>query len=185
MIEGKKLILDDEEILDEIEQMETQTPVSSDEAIEFGLAKIKAINSKIVSIEQKVQTMIERFLIWKMRKVESLESRIEFLKDPLESYMRNIYEKSGGKSKSISVPSGRIQLKMAPDKFEIKDESKVFEWAKFFGPDKYIRIKEELNKKDIVAHIKATGEVPPGIEITKAEKPDFFIVLKEDEEKDE
>lgn len=187
MIKEEKVstLADEEEIIEEIEELaeDTATPVSSEEGIEFRLAKIRLVNGKIEDLEKYAQGLIDKITKWRDSKIETLQSRINFFKTPMEGYLRNLYEQTQGKTKSVSVPSGRIQLRMAPDKFNFHDDELTLAWARQQDPLRFVQMREELKKREIVSHCKTTGEVPPGIEIVKAEKPDFIIVLPE--EKDE
>ena len=187
MIKEEKVIglPDEEEVFEEIEELaeDTATPVSSEEGIEFRLAKIRVVNQKIEDFEKYAQGLIDKITKWRDGKIGTLQARINFFKTPMEGYLRNLYEQSQGKTKSVSVPSGRIQLRLPADKFNFQDEEATLVWAKEQDAQKFVRMKEELNRKEIVSHCKTTGDVPPGIEIVKAEKPDFIIVLPE--EKDE
>lgn len=170
--------LDEEEIIGEIDPTNLKELISSEEAVEWRLARIRAINDKIHWFETKAAMMIDRIKAWLDRKVQTLETRANFLKAPLETYLRNRYERD--RIKSVSVPSGRIQLRIPPDKFEVVDLDKAMEWAEKTDPLIYIRTKKDLNKNVIISHIKKTGELVPGIETQKAEKLNFTIILKEE-----
>ena len=189
MIKEEKTVglADEEEVIEEIEELAEETwgaeAISSEEGIEFRLAKIKAINHKIEDFEVYAQKLIDKITKWRDIKIETLQSRMNFFKTPMEGYLRNLYEQTQGKTKSVSVPSGRIQLRMAADKFNFRNDELTLVWARQQDPLRFVRTREELNKKEIVSHCKYTGKVPPGIEIVKAENPDFIIVLPE--EKDE
>jgi phage host-nuclease inhibitor protein Gam len=180
-------LADPEEIIEEIEGLaeDTSVPVSSEEGIEFRLAKIRLVNRKIEDFETYAQKLIDKITKWRDNRIETLQARIDFFKIPMEGYLRGLYEQTQGKKKSVSVPSGRIELRMPADKFNFQDEDAILSWIKEtqVNPADFIRVKEELNKKQIVSHCKTTGEVPPGVEIVKAERPNFVIVLPE--EKDE
>jgi len=76
--------------------------------------------------------------------------------------------------KSLVLPHGTLGFRAGRESLEVWDEDKASEWARVNCPDAlaiYVRVK----KTPLIAHIKATGEEPPGCRLVK---PDEVFYVK-------
>jgi phage host-nuclease inhibitor protein Gam len=78
----------------------------------------------------------------------------------------------GGKIKTANLSSGEISWRLRPKKVVVKSAEKILEALKSLGLDRFIRVKEELNKDAILAEPEAVEHVK-GISISQGE--DFVI----------
>lgn len=112
---------------------------------------------KIAQAEQVANAVIERTR-------EHLEAeRLRFDPSYLEERLRGYHEArlaDDPKAKSLAFPAGTLRARKAPDRVEV-DEDVFLPVA----PDDLVRVKRSPDKTAIAAHVKATGEVLPGVEL--------------------
>lgn len=69
------------------------------------------------------------------------------------------------KGKTIHLPTGQLAFRRVPGGPRVVDDAAALDWARAALPDA-VRVVESVDKAAIKAHIAATGELPPGVEIT-------------------
>ena len=155
-------------------------PIEADEQAELRLSWLKGLAKKAVQIQNTVDNLNKKNSEWGDQQLEYLQKKIKFVMAPLRFYLEGINRQSGGKKKSISLPTGRIQLIQPKDNYIWEDEVKLLEWAKVSLPDA-VQVKETIKKPEIKEHIKKTGEIPEGlrIELGSEKQPKFHIMLSE------
>lgn len=82
----------------------------------------------------------------------------------LESWAREAL--TYAKARSIKLTYGAVKFRKSPDRLEVTDEAAALFWARDYRPE---AIRESINKSDLKAHIKETGEVVPGVELVAGE----------------
>lgn len=83
----------------------------------------------------------------------------------LEACLRQYHEARlavDPKAKTVSLPSGRLVARKAPDRVDVPDATAFF--AEQPDDSELVRHRFEPDKPSILKHIKATGEVPAGVE---------------------
>ena len=78
-----------------------------------------------------------------------------------------------GKRRSIHLPAGVLGYRTTPAKLIVADEHKLIEWCRRNLPSA-VKIVERVLKTEVHSHIKTTGEVPDGAEISGGEDR-FFV----------
>lgn len=71
------------------------------------------------------------------------------------------------RGKTIHLPTGQLAFRRVPGGPRVVDDAAALEWARVALPAA-VRVVESVDKAAIKAHIAATGELPPGVEV----KPD-------------
>ena len=101
----------------------------------------------------------EKRLAERRRVMENKEKRIK-------AFLKMLLQKTG--KRKIQTPTLTLRLQKNPPKVEVKDPLKV--------PENFTEIQMErvIKKQDILEHFKATGEIPPGVEIGQSER----VVIK-------
>ena len=80
----------------------------------------------------------------------------------------------GGRRKSVYFPAGVAGFRREPEKLTVENEQDVIEWAKA-NDLKITSTIERLNKSDLNAHVKATGELPDRGVRLEASREKFFV----------
>lgn len=78
----------------------------------------------------------------------------------LEDWARIEVERRGGRTRSLSLPAGKVGFRRRKPLLVIEDDAKVIAWAKAACPSAVMMI-ERLSKSALMAHVEATGELPP------------------------
>jgi len=82
----------------------------------------------------------------------------------LELWMRAELSKQYGKRRSIQLPAGVVGLRMQATKLVVVDDRALISWCRAELPAA-IKTAEHILKSEVAAHVKASGEIPPGAEI--------------------
>jgi phage host-nuclease inhibitor protein Gam len=91
----------------------------------------------------------------------------------LAEWTKQQLQKQFGKRRSIHLPSGTLGFRTTPPKLVVADESRLITWCRRHLPSA-IKIVEHVLKSEVHSHIKTTGEVPEGAEISGGEDR-FFV----------
>lgn len=78
-----------------------------------------------------------------------------------------------GKTKTVNLSSGEVKWRMRPPKVVLRGVEMVLESLRLRGLERFIRVKEEINKEAILAEPEAVSQVK-GISIARGE--DFVII---------
>jgi hypothetical protein len=141
------------------------------QSAEWTVRKIAEHKRKQADIEAMLAAEIMRLKAWAAKETEGHENSVSYLEGLLLPwYLRQ-------EDTSISLPSGRVRMRKLPDAF-VYDNEKVIAWAKVNLPAAVrVTVTEAPDKAAISAHIKATGEMPDGLEI-KPQPAKFEVVVK-------
>ena len=98
---------------------------------------------------------------WKDEETAKLDKKIQWLSQHLEVFLVS------SESERLNLPHGKVSYRKQPFHVEVLDENKLIS-------DGFVRTKASVDKKSIMNHFKATGEIPEGCEI---ERPDKKLVV--------
>jgi phage host-nuclease inhibitor protein Gam len=139
---------------------------------------------------------------WCLRKVESAERRIQQRRDFVTAYRAKLdawlesantadfrttermaellqpwaeqeVAKSGGRQ-SISLPTGTVGFRRSPDALEVTDNERACLELDATGLQICTRVKIEVDKRALMAHIKNGGALPVGVELRQGERR-FYV----------
>lgn len=112
---------------------------------------------KLAQAQQVADAVIERT----REHLDAERKRFDtsFLEDRLRGY-HEARLADDPRAKSLSFPAGTLKARTTPGRVEV--DAAVFLAA---APDELVRVKREPDKTAIAAHVKATGEVLPGVEM--------------------
>jgi phage host-nuclease inhibitor protein Gam len=82
------------------------------------------------------------------------------------------------KRQSVSLPTGTVGFRQAPDSIEVVDAEGVIAQLEGLGHGECIRIKKEVDKRALMAHVKAGGALPEGVELRAGERR-FYLKVGE------
>lgn len=94
------------------------------------------------------------------------------LRSAAEGYARqHRKELIGGRGKTCNLLHGSIQFRQHPEGIEIEDAAAALEWCRAQPVEAdMVRTKIEINKVALKAHVKGTGEIPPGVAYVPAQE---------------
>lgn len=133
--------------------------ITSDEQANFFLRRLEEVRSEKDKINNTCNQEIERFTArvnnFRAKETLSLENTERFFCTLLENYARQQLE--GSKKKSIKLPFGTMSFKKSPRKM-VYDDEVLMNFIKSHNLNDFIRIKEEINKKDLKSQLKITED---------------------------
>lgn len=72
-------------------------------------------------------------------------------------------------TKTLKLPGGaQVRARQGRDRFEVTDEATVMSWAGDNAPD-VVTVTRRVNRNELARHVRATGEIPPGVEVLPGE----------------
>jgi len=150
------------------------TEVMGEDKADTYLYVLGILENKREDIDKIATKQLDKINRWKDDQTLKLDRNIDFLKFKLEMYLKGVGESS------MDLPNGRINFRKQTDKVVVADEQVFLDYCKANLENKLVRVIPEVTKPDIMAikkHIKETGEVVEGVEITPREKK-FYTKLK-------
>lgn len=127
------------------------------------IAKYLRVRQRIVS---EIESAKEWFELFKSRQQSRLRA-LDYVCG--EQVQRDtIAALQGVKTKSLSTPWGVVGFRKSPAKIVVLDEQAVM------ANDKFVRVKQELNKAALNEYFKITGDVPDGCDV-EPEHEQFYV----------
>jgi hypothetical protein len=90
----------------------------------------------------------------------------------LETWARQQIAKQHGR-KSLRLPAGTVGFRTEPTRLAVTDEPALLAWCKARLPSA-VKVVERVLKSSLKDHVRTTGEVPSGAEVTGGQQK-FFI----------
>lgn len=147
--------VDPETLVDILQHDETYVPeivrrfiVDDDGKAEWAMRHVARIVEERAGLAAQAQEWIDRITGWFEQRSRPLATREAFFRAHLERYALAIREASGGKTKSITLPSGRIQTTATGPKIVVEDEAELLSW-----------VRENLEPDQIKQVVKVTEKV--------------------------
>lgn len=158
---------------------------------EWGLKKLAHYRKLQNDVRRAALAETERIKAWAAGEVQRYENDAQYFETLLVSWhqtrMATAFDEAGGdwakvKGKSARLPSGQVRARQLPDRVEIADEDVFIRWANGSEHDEMVQVTETPVKRTILASVKETGEVPPGVTFITGDVS-FTVVLGSDAEK--
>ena len=133
---------------------------------------------ELASIQRSVNREVEEVKTKATRKAERHQREIKDLFDALFLFAQNNRKEltEGGKKKTVSLPTGQLSWRLTPLAVSVKDKDQVVATLKRLGLDRFIRVKEELDKQAVLKESEAVSNIK-GISIDQREE---FVVKPEE-----
>lgn len=133
---------------DHPELQQTQRFIVDDETkAEWALRKLARAEADLERDKAIALAEIEKVSVWLDARRNITQRQIDFFKSLLREFHTNELA-SDPKRKTISLPSGTLRARKAPEKWVVEDESAFVTWAKDNLPEA-VRIREEAAKSEI------------------------------------
>lgn len=106
---------------------------------------------------------------------------VDFFESKLTGWLRRLRRKDlddgidpDKATKSIKLAGGTVWSRAGTDRIDVTDPEAVSEWAtSAYGDDvAFVRHELRVDKSNVWAHIKETGEIPPGVAVKRATEED-------------
>lgn len=120
------------------------------------LWQLSRLEDELREVEDLATREIEQIQRWRVGESRRLKGRMELFSSSLEAYLKR------EQRKSLRLPHGEIKLRKAPDKLIVDED--IFD----LNQEDFVRIVPEQRKPDIAKmkkHLKATGELLPGVDL--------------------
>ena len=124
--------------------------VKNNSDAEFYLRQINKLKEQKEEINKFVDQELERqmrlYQQYREDRMRPLDNQIAFYEEALRTFAMNEYAETN--RKTIKLPNGTLNIRKQPPKYIYSDEE-VLNFLKENNLNDYIRVKEEVNKKDL------------------------------------
>ena len=161
-----------QELLDaEVEKEKKQVIEMSKMKADQALAAISVLETQINGVNELAEKEITLIQEWNLSEVEKIQKKIDWLVWNLENYMRGTGEKT------ITLPHGKIGLRMGRDKVEVVDMDRFMTIGQRLGLVRVTPAKTEPDLVAIASYTKLNGKPPAGVMLTPGQ-PKFSYKTK-------
>lgn len=141
-------------------------PAPVDEAeVDRLLRWLRRLDREAVAIHARFDPEIERITARRDDLLAGVTAEADRIRAGLEHWAR---EQRAAGVKSIELPHGTIATRAGRERVDVVDETAAVAWAEIELRDA-VRVKRSIDKAVVLAHVTATGEVPPGVEVHRGD----------------
>ena len=97
-------------------------------------------------VDQELERQMRLYQQYREDRMRPLDNQIAFYEEALRTFAMNEYAETN--RKTIKLPNGTLSIRKQPPKYIYNDEE-VLSFLKENNLNDYIRVKEEVNKKDL------------------------------------
>tara|TARA_R110000824_G_scaffold7698_1_gene34807 strand:- start:13363 stop:13890 length:528 start_codon:yes stop_codon:yes gene_type:complete len=152
---------------EEIEEQDREPEIVGQEDAESRLWVVKRLRSDLAEIKAHADIERARIATWETSEASKVSRQMDWLEKGLRAFLM------GTGKVTMNLIGGKLKYRKGREKVEIEDEQQFVSDYNSGGLEDqgFIRetIKHAPDKKAILAHIKATGEVPEGVELVYGE----------------
>ena len=126
-------------------------------------------------VDQELERQMRLYQQYREERMRPLDNQIAFYEEALRTFAMNEYAETN--RKTIKLPNGTLSIRKQPPKYIYSDEQ-VLSFLKENNLNDYIRVKEEVNKKDLKKAAKITNNNQ--MMIDGKEVPGVVVVPQDD-----
>ena len=126
-------------------------------------------------VDQELERQMRLYQQYREDRMRPLDNQIAFYEEALRTFAMNEYAETN--KKTIKLPNGTLSIRKQPPKYIYSDEE-VLSFLKENNLNDYIRVKEEVNKKDLKKAAKITNNNQ--MMIDGKEVPGVVVVPQDD-----
>ena len=126
-------------------------------------------------VDQELERQMRLYQQYREDRIRPLDNQIAFYEEALKTFAMNEYAETN--KKTIKLPNGTLSIRKQPPKYIYNDEE-VLSFLKENNLNDYIRVKEEVNKKDLKKAAKITNNNQ--MMIDGKEVPGVVVVPQDD-----
>ena len=145
--------------------------LDTDEGVNKSMRAVRYFRRRQDAFKTQCQAEIGRIQHLMNDELDRLERRIAWHEQGLRSFLWASGEKT------IKTVYGKLKRIAGREKVEVGDFGAFKAWTENSDNRDLVRVKEEPDKTAIAKHIKATGEIPEGVDLVKGD--DSFKVETE------
>jgi len=148
-------------------------PKSIEEAAEF-VGRIGQNQRSLERIQTGLNNQIEKIKAQAMANSLSHQESIDQLFEGLFIFAQSCRDEltEGGKKKTINLPTGDILWRLTPPSVSLKNVEKIIKFCKNSGLDRFVRIKEEVNKEEMLKDPESAKKISG---VTIGQKEEFVV----------
>jgi len=150
--------------------------ISRELRIDYLLERIGQERHEIARVNEFTQRRIQMIRDHGDEQAAMVQRRISYLEDMVRTHLPMTGDEFAAayRKKSLNLPHGKVGYRHLPASVVIHDQTAAVEWAKAHGVP--VTVKESLGKTGVIAHIKATGELPETDAIEYVDASERFFV---------
>ena len=126
-------------------------------------------------VDQELERQMRLYQQYREDRMRPLDNQVAFYEEALRTFAMNEYAETN--KKTIKLPNGTLSIRKQPPKYIYNDEE-VLSFLKENNLNDYIRVKEEVNKKDLKKAAKITNNNQ--MMIDGKEVPGVVVVPQDD-----
>ncbi|HAZ4235577.1 TPA: host-nuclease inhibitor protein Gam [Escherichia coli] len=151
------------------------TAQTKDEVI-AAIKQLGDLQRELIRTEAKMNDAIGEITAGMSPLIEELKARMKELQSGIQTWCEAHRDEltNGGKVKFANLTTGEVQWRNRPPSVNIRGADAVMDFLKRLGLQRFIRVKEEINKDAILNEKEAVKNIP-GITI-KSDIEDFSII---------
>ena len=142
--------------------LEETIPIGSEFEVDVLLIQVGDLENEMSRIHELHKQEVEHVNFWKEQELDKLNKKHTWLKFNIELYLTR------SEKKRLNLPHGQVGYRKQPFHVEVLNENELISGG-------FVRTKESVDRKSILTHFKATGEIPQGCEI---ERPEDKLYVK-------
>lgn len=139
-----------EELNIKLEENDVRLEIHNKSEADFIIKQVNKLRQEKEEINKFVDQEIERqmklYEEYRQNRLRPLDSQIAYYEESLKTFTLNEYNETG--KKTIKLPNGSIGIKKQQPKY-VYNDAEVLEFLQQNDLNEYIRMKPELNKKDL------------------------------------
>jgi phage host-nuclease inhibitor protein Gam len=144
--------------------------ISSLSELEWALERLADAQAEQATNEELKRQALARFEHHVATIQKPVKARSEFFEAAIIEYANaHRAELVTGKKKSRTFPGGTVGWRESGGGLTVVDEAACLAWAKRQDAPELLRVKEEVVKAALKAHMTLTGEIPDGCELVAKE----------------
>lgn len=144
-----------EELTTTSEEEKQGWAINNLESVNWALRKIAALNKQINENEQLAKEEKYRIEQWEQRENSSHKQSVEFFEQKISEYHSKLL--ADDPKAKIKTPYGQVSSRKVSAKIDYGDNT--INELKELGLDKYVRVKEEVNKADLKKVLTITDDL--------------------------
>ena len=167
------------ELIDDIDEVTQE--ISTDFAVtdlasaDWCLRKVAAAERRMQARRELVEQRKAQLDAWEAQANKADFGTTERMAEYLRPWAEHEVAESGGR-KSISLPTGTVGFRQSPDSIEVLDPVAAVGNLKEDGAAHLIRVKEEVDKRGLMAALKDGFPLPVGCELRHGERRFYMKV---------
>lgn len=140
------------------------------DSLEWAMGVLAEAEENKARINAAAEEAFARIVARRDDLLRKVDGSAQFLRFAVETYAReHRKELLHGKAKTVDLIHGAIQFRATPEALKVENEAAALEWCRAQPVESdLVRVSYDINKKALNAHVKASGEIPPGCAVVPA-----------------